>query len=105
MVLGSTNANVIGLPLQGSDPVDGENLVVSGWGTQSEGGSLPAYLKIANVPCVSRAKCREQYGESDITDNMICAGLVGVGGVDACQVEFFRTFYHSLVLIIMQKLM
>ncbi len=93
MVLGSTNANTIPLPAQGSDPTEGQNLVVSGWGTEREGGSLPAYLKIATVPCVSRATCRAQYGESDITDNMICAGLVGVGGVDACQVKSFSTYF------------
>ncbi len=93
MVLGTTNAGTIQLPAQGSDPTDGQTLVVTGWGTEREGGSLPADLKIAEVPCVSRATCRDQYGQSDITDNMVCAGLVGVGGVDACQVKSFSTHF------------
>ncbi|XP_050731400.1 trypsin-1-like isoform X2 [Eriocheir sinensis] len=58
--------------------------VVSGWGTTSEGGSSPSVLQYVDVPTVSDADCRAAYGESDIDDSMICAGLPE-GGVDACQ--------------------
>ena len=54
-------------------------------GTLEEGGSdLPEDLMKVSVPVTDRATCREQYGESDITDNMFCAGLEE-GGKDACQ--------------------
>lgn len=35
------------------------------------------------LPIISRSSCRSQYGTSQITDNMICAGFGG-GGHDAC---------------------
>ncbi|KAL9982381.1 hypothetical protein ACROYT_G004414 [Oculina patagonica] len=54
------------------------------WGTLSSGGSQPDYLQEASVPIVSQGKCKEAYGESNIHDSMICAGL-DAGGVDACQ--------------------
>ena len=36
------------------------------------------------VPVVSDDHCRDSYGQSDITDSMICAGL-DQGGKDSCQ--------------------
>lgn len=58
--------------------------VVSGWGTTTEGGSSPSTLQWVDVPAVSDADCRAAYGQNDIEDSMICAGLPE-GGVDACQ--------------------
>jgi len=77
-------AKAVQLPAQGSDPSAGTNTVCHGWGTTSEGGSIPAALRKVTVPIVSRATCRGQYGQSAITDRMICAGLTQ-GGKDACQ--------------------
>ncbi|KAH9403630.1 hypothetical protein TYRP_014833 [Tyrophagus putrescentiae] len=85
LVLGSTNANIIGLPAQGSDPTSG-SVTITGWGTTSSGASsLPTKLRTVTVPIVSRANCRSAYGASAITDNMFCAGILNVGGKDACQ--------------------
>ena len=54
-------------------------------GTLSSGGSsLPTNLQKVDVPIVSRATCRSNYGTSAITDNMFCAGLTA-GGKDSCQ--------------------
>ena len=36
------------------------------------------------VPVVSDSACRDAYGQADITDSMICAGLAA-GGKDSCQ--------------------
>jgi trypsin len=55
---------------------------ISGWGTTSESGSLPAVLKFAQVPVISDTEAREAYG--DIADSMIGAGFPQ-GGVDTCQ--------------------
>lgn len=55
---------------------------ISGWGTTSENGSLPAVLKFAQVPIVSDQDARDAYG--DIADSMIGAGF-DQGGVDTCQ--------------------
>ena len=74
---------------------------MSGWGTTSAGGSLASTLqKVADisrcdgqvtVPVVSDADCRSAYGQSDIADSMICAGL-DQGGKDSCQGDSGGTF-------------
>ncbi|XP_047472986.1 trypsin-1-like [Penaeus chinensis] len=58
--------------------------IVSGWGALSEGGSSPSVLQKVSVPIVSDAECRDAYGQNDIDDSMICAG-VPEGGKDSCQ--------------------
>jgi len=57
---------------------------VTGWGTTREGGSLPDTLQKVNVPIVTDAACRQAYGDSQVDDSMICAGLPN-GGKDSCQ--------------------
>lgn len=37
-----------------------------------------------SVPVTGREACQKEYGSSDITENMFCAGLEE-GGKDACQ--------------------
>jgi len=58
--------------------------IVSGWGTTSEGGSSPDLLMKVSVPIVTDDECRDAYGQSEIEDSMICAG-VPEGGKDSCQ--------------------
>ncbi|XP_042360495.1 trypsin I-P1-like [Plectropomus leopardus] len=58
---------------------------VTGWGTINSDGTLipfPQTLQEVSVPVVSNAQCSTSY--SDITDNMLCAGL-DEGGKDSCQ--------------------
>jgi len=65
---------------------DNVQAVVSGWGTQSEGGSQPSSLMEVNVNTMTNAQCSTspmQYQASWITNDMICAG--GEGGKDSCQ--------------------
>jgi len=66
-------------------PTSGAQCDVAGWGTLSSGGSTPDVPHSVTVPAVSNAECIEQYGQGEITDNMVCAGAIGVGGVDSCQ--------------------
>ncbi|KAF2791175.1 trypsin [Melanomma pulvis-pyrius CBS 109.77] len=73
------------LPASGSDPVADSIATVAGWGTTTSGGStLPAALRKVDVPIVSRAECRADYGTSAVTNTMFCAGL-DAGGKDSCQ--------------------
>merc|ERR1711956_24996 len=58
--------------------------IVSGWGTTSESGSSPDLLMKVSVPIVTDDECRDAYGQSEIEDSMICAGLPE-GGKDSCQ--------------------
>lgn len=78
----------IGLPVQDQEFEEGELSVVTGWGTTTEGGSLPSQLQAVEVPLVSLAACRAAYGTAAVTDRMICAGFTE-GGRDACQVYFY----------------
>lgn len=62
------------------------NVWTSGWGTTSEGSyTLPNLLNKVEVPLVTTKACNADTAYSgDITDRMICAGLVA-GGKDSCQ--------------------
>ncbi|KAF7895039.1 hypothetical protein EAF00_006853 [Botryotinia globosa] len=72
------------LPAKGSDPVAGSTTTVAGWGLLSEDGStLPSTLRKVSVPVISRASCQDEYGVSNITTNMWCAGYAA-GGKDSC---------------------
>jgi len=81
------NSDVIGaidIPADGLEYDAGTLCTVSGWGTTSEGGQLAHNLMKVQVPVVSDADCRDAYGQNDIADSMICAGL-DEGGKDSCQ--------------------
>lgn len=71
------------------EPLEGEDLLVTGWGDTSENGFSPSKLLGVKVPAVSRKHCRDIYG--DITKQMICAGRPE-GGKDACQVKYLHHF-------------
>jgi secreted trypsin-like serine protease len=60
---------------------------ITGWGATSEGGSASNTLMKAQVPIVSNAEAMSPgyYNTGQITDDMICAGYLTTGGVDACQ--------------------
>ena len=74
----------ISIPYDGEEYSAGTICTVSGWGTTSSGGSLASTLMKVDVPVVSDDDCRDAYGQSDIADSMICAGL-DEGGKDSCQ--------------------
>jgi len=80
----SSNIGPISLPSDGEEYPAGTDCTVSGWGTTSEGGSLGQVLMKVTVPVVSDDDCRGAYGQDDIADSMICAGL-DAGGKDSCQ--------------------
>merc|ERR1719320_2280025 len=72
------------LPSDGEEYTAGTTCTVSGWGTTFEGGSLAKVLMKVDVPVVSDDDCRGSYGQDEIADSMICAGL-DAGGKDSCQ--------------------
>ncbi len=91
ITLGEMQTNAVSLPDSGSDPSDGNYLMVAGWGRIKEGDIfLSNYLIKVSVPVVSRSSCQSVYkSEFTITDNMICAGFKE-GGKDSCQVWLFE---------------
>ncbi|XP_066971354.1 trypsin-1-like isoform X1 [Macrobrachium rosenbergii] len=72
----------VALPPQGH--VATGDCVVTGWGTTSEGGTIPSTLRKVTVPVVLDEVCRKDYGQEEIVDSMLCAGAES-GGKDACQ--------------------
>ncbi len=43
------------------------------------------------IPVVSNSNCADAYGGT-ITSNMICAGLLNVGGKDSCDVRYQTSY-------------
>ncbi len=82
----STPANGIPLAtLPAADPPTGTDMLITGWGTLTQGGTYPTSLYKATVPMVSRSNCNDANSYSgDITLRMVCAGF-DAGGVDTCQ--------------------
>ena len=81
------SSNATGIPLATlatSDGSVGDDLLATGWGTLTEGGSRPIDLHAVEVPLVARSNCNDANSyNGDVTENMICAGL-DVGGRDTC---------------------
>jgi len=80
------NSKVAPIALATTDPSVGSEVVVSGWGTTSSGGSSPPILRKVNVNVYSNTECESAYQNAGygVTNNMICAAVSG-GGKDSCQ--------------------
>ncbi|KAH8400947.1 hypothetical protein KR009_001969 [Drosophila setifemur] len=73
------------LPIQ-SHSFDHELAIVTGWGSQKEGGYAADSLREVEVMVIPQEECRSNttYKPGQITDNMMCAGYIVEGGKDAC---------------------
>ncbi|OXA47617.1 trypsin-7 isoform X2 [Folsomia candida] len=65
-----------------STPFPGTICYVAGWGTTRFDGPLSHQLQLVEVPIISPAECRGDYGPGSLTDTMLCAGHIGQ---DTCQ--------------------
>lgn len=65
-----------------SSLVAGNPLTVSGWGTLEEDGFSPDQLQAVDVPFVTDANCKANYGIYVDVSTMFCAGEAGK---DSCQ--------------------
>lgn len=65
------------------------NIRVSGWGLLSEQGLPSDDLMTAEIPVVSDETCRSAYAKAgvEIFDDFLCAGVLGIGGIDSCQMD------------------
>lgn len=65
-----------------------------GWGHTMEGGPASMELLETYVAVLTNSECHRWsgYGPSKVTDNMMCAGVMG-GGRDTCQVQIIQ-FYR-----------
>lgn len=82
---------VIQLP-PSNDPVDaGTRALVSGWGDTKNTLESKDFLRGAVVKTISFNVCKRVYASS-LTNQMICAGDMAVGGVDSCQLSLKQYF-------------
>ncbi|XP_044741979.1 trypsin-7-like [Chrysoperla carnea] len=75
----------IALPSEKEYLDEPELSVITGWGDLHSGGSSPSQLQKVIVPIVSQDKCVKAYAGYEVTERMICAGVLGEGGKDACE--------------------
>jgi len=74
------NIKPVCLP-SGGKTYNGEDSIVSGWGSINSGAPSPANLHAVKVQIYGDCGTMTQY----LTDDMICAGDLANGGVDSCQ--------------------
>lgn len=68
-------------------------VVVTGWGTTSEGGTISDVLQEVTVNVVENSQCKKAYSIM-LTSRMLCAGVPG-GGKDACQGDSGGPLIHN----------
>ena len=81
----ATEQTELAAELANQDGPVGGQMLVTGWGRTSEGGTSPISLEAVQVPLVDTTNCNDANSyNGQITDRMICAGL-DAGGLDSCQ--------------------
>ncbi|XP_015256123.1 vitamin K-dependent protein C isoform X1 [Cyprinodon tularosa] len=63
--------------------LNGTTTVVTGWG-KDDTGKLSSALNFIKVPLVNHSFCRQQMFPHDLTNNVLCAGILGER-IDACE--------------------
>lgn len=68
-------------------PASGSVATVTGWGANRRGGAATYQLQAVQVPVVAQTTCKNRYSAAglSVTDRMLCAGYLYVGGKDSCQ--------------------
>ncbi|XP_050682097.1 trypsin CFT-1-like [Leptidea sinapis] len=82
---------------------DGLRVVHAGWGTTTWGGVAARILQDVEVNVINNELCASRYLQLDrnsiVTKNMICVGLLDVGGRDACQGDSGGPLYYEELII------
>jgi hypothetical protein len=63
--------------------------IVSGWGTENSTGTLQCSLMQTTIPVISQQECKlkSKYPPNALHATLLCAGEIGKGGKDSCQVS------------------
>ncbi|CAH0695420.1 unnamed protein product [Spodoptera exigua] len=80
---------------------DNQVVWAAGWGTTSSGGPASEQLRHVQIWTVNQIACRDRYaaGGATITDNMLCSGVLDVGGRDQCQGDSGGPLYHNGIVV------
>ncbi|XP_023935762.2 trypsin, alkaline B-like [Bicyclus anynana] len=81
---------------------DNQPVWAIGWGSTSFGGQKSESLRHVQVWTVNQYTCRFRYadlGLRAVTDNMLCAGWLDVGGRDQCQDDAGGPLLHNDIVV------
>ncbi|KOB76085.1 Trypsin [Operophtera brumata] len=85
-------------PIPSADYYLGDNQVVwaAGWGASSAGGSGYEQLHHVHLFTINQNACAQRYATvgDTITANMLCTGVLDVGGQDQCQGDAGGPVHH-----------
>ncbi|KAL0868676.1 hypothetical protein ABMA27_008127 [Loxostege sticticalis] len=101
-IIYSTVATVATLIYHGARILDNIPVVHAGWGDTIEGVYSPSeHLLDVQIYTINNDLCRERYmtANETVTENMICAGVLDVGGRDACSGDSGGPLYDGNVII------
>ncbi|XP_047027401.1 trypsin, alkaline C-like [Helicoverpa zea] len=78
---------------------DNQVVWAAGWGRTKETGS--EQLRHVQVYTINQSICRQRYERASrtITPNMLCSGVLDVGGRDQCDGDFGGPLYHNNVVV------
>lgn len=84
----SQSVNKIALPEAGDVELEADTVVnITGYGDTAP-SRRKQRLQAVQVPIVSRDDCKEAYEpDVEVSEDMVCAGVLGTGGKDSCQVS------------------
>ncbi|XP_028159088.1 trypsin, alkaline C-like [Ostrinia furnacalis] len=80
---------------------DNEPVWAAGWGTTWQGGWNSEQLRHVQVYSVNQEACRQRYAVTNnvVNDNMLCSGILDVGGRDQCQGDSGGPLFHHGVVV------
>ncbi|XP_064074322.1 trypsin, alkaline C-like [Vanessa tameamea] len=88
---------------------DNTTVTAAGWGVLEFGGEPPEILQHVDIKKVNHDICRENYAElqsslgelevPNVTSEMVCAGILDVGGKNTCQGDSGGPLLHQGVII------
>ncbi|XP_047538593.1 trypsin, alkaline C-like [Vanessa atalanta] len=88
---------------------DNTTVTAAGWGVLEFGGEPPEILQHVDIKTINHDICRENYAElqsslgelevPNVTSEMVCAGILDVGGKNTCQGDSGGPLLHQGVII------
>nr|AFM77756.1 trypsin-like serine protease 8 [Ostrinia nubilalis] len=98
-----SNNNVIPGSISGPNYVlpDNSPVIAVGWGRINQIGQVTEQLQQVQMWTVNLNVCRQRYAMANlaVTDNMLCAGWLDVGGRDQCNGDEGGPVFHGRVVV------
>ncbi|KAL0850913.1 hypothetical protein ABMA28_006822 [Loxostege sticticalis] len=97
----NNNVRAALIPGPNYGPPDNTPVVATGWGRIAQNGMPSEQLRSVQIWTINQALCRQRYAAigRTVTDNMLCAGWLDVGGRDQCIGDEGGPLLHNLVVV------